>query len=139
LADTWFPTKEKVLAATIIYSINSFGSGLGSIVSPMIVTHYTKLHWYFIETAVFGSIISIMFFVGFREKPEYPPSPSAATPKQSSFFHNLKSLVKNVQFLMVFFIGSSITAAFYGYTAMFEGLGAIGGYSSVGACHMMSC
>jgi MFS family permease len=114
LAGNWFPEKEEALATGMLTMAMFIGFATVMFATDLLMAHYRTagsvkqgidaiLKIYGI--AAFAAMI--LFFIFFRDKPEFPPNPIAAE-KKVTMTIGLKALFKNKDYIILmacFFIG----------------------------------
>lgn len=109
VAARWFPLQERATAVGLVSVANFLGTGIGMVVTPMLIASYP------IPTVQLGygaiaAFSSVLFILLAREAPPTPPCPPEMDAR-ALMIDGLRSLLKNKPFWMlmwVFLVGNGI-------------------------------
>jgi len=119
LSKTWFPPKQRTIATTLSSLANVLGAGAAfgaaaglagdaTYNNPMGMIELIGLQ------AIIASVLLILTVIFFHDKPPSPPYlvNEEKAEKETSFFHDLKQLLTNLQFILLLTSFSLVLGAF---------------------------
>jgi|SaaInlStandDraft_5_1057022.scaffolds.fasta_scaffold08797_3 MFS transporter, FLVCR family, MFS-domain-containing protein 7 len=112
LTKNWFGENERTVSTSISSMSNLLGSGLGMVLSGLIITNGTGLVIMLAMQAIITTVIAILAVCFLRSRPDHPPSSAAELPDQSQgFLSDVWLLLKDKWFwslLVMFTNGMSV-------------------------------
>jgi len=128
----WFPIKERATAVGLVTIANLIGTGIGLVVTPVLVEQNMSISFIQLVYGVITAISSIVFILFAREAPPTPPEKEGENVR-ALMLDGLKHALKNRSFwiyLLISFLGLGI---FNGITTWVEAILQPKGYSPVEA------
>jgi len=129
ISNTWFNTKERTLATTVISVSLNIGNAFGAFLpqffidmdsaEPSIILNQLKNMMVFM--ASMGTIVLGLTIILFKEKPPTPPSKSASAVKYS-FKASLKALFKDKNSMLFLLSSSAIAGSIFTYSSVIQQL-----------------
>jgi len=128
ISNTWFSTKERTLATTVISVSLNIGNALGAFLPQFFIemtadssTILTQLKNMMIFMAIVGTIVLVLTVFLFKERPETPPSKSASAVKYS-FKESLKALFRDKNSMLFLLSSSAIAGSIFTYSSIIQQL-----------------
>ena len=103
----WFPVNHRSFATAITANAQGVGTGLGFLLITFLTRQY-GIRTMLIVQAELALFVAILASIYFPPAPPSPPSPSADE-KRMPFLQALKSLMCNINFLLLAISGGAIT------------------------------
>uniref|UniRef100_UPI00358EEE42 heme transporter FLVCR2-like n=1 Tax=Myxine glutinosa TaxID=7769 RepID=UPI00358EEE42 len=131
VAGLWFGPQEVSTACSICVFGNQLGVALGFLVPPLVVPNSgdmnqvgERLSMLFYGVAAITSVLFLLVFLFFKEKPALPPSPAQAVvwfnrpDEDYSYLRSIRRLTNNPNFIMLTITYGIITAVFYSISTL---------------------
>jgi len=138
IAALWFKPDARALATTIGSMANPLGTLIGLVLPNLFVNKHVvnKGHGksamvdLILLQAILTTVIAVLFFLVFRERPPTPPSLTSVEHTQEPFFASCKSLLRNRKFQPLLFCSTIIIGVANATSTLIDQLVHPYGYSS---------
>ncbi|XP_012589655.1 PREDICTED: feline leukemia virus subgroup C receptor-related protein 1, partial [Condylura cristata] len=131
IASVWFGPKEVSTACATAVLGNQLGTAIGFLLPPVLVPNTQNdtsllahnIRTMFYGTAAVSTLLLILTFIAFKEKPRYPPSQAQAAlqdspPEEFSYKQSMRSLLRSFPFLLLLISYGIMTGAFYSVSTL---------------------
>ncbi|KAG8504432.1 Feline leukemia virus subgroup C receptor-related protein 1 [Galemys pyrenaicus] len=131
IASVWFGPREVSTACATAVLGNQLGIAIGFLLPPVLVPNTQNntdllacnISIMFYGTASISTLLFLLTVIAFKEKPRYPPSQAQAAlqsspPEEYSYAQSMKSLLRNVPFLLLLVSYGIMTGAFYSVSTL---------------------
>ncbi|XP_004613102.2 feline leukemia virus subgroup C receptor-related protein 1 [Sorex araneus] len=131
IASVWFGPREVSTACATAVLGNQLGTAIGFLLPPLLVPNTqndtellaSNISTMFYGTSAVSTFLFILTVIAFKEKPRYPPSEAQAAlqnspPEAYSYAQSIRSLFRNVPFVLLLVSYGIMTGAFYSVSTL---------------------
>ncbi|XP_049724311.1 feline leukemia virus subgroup C receptor-related protein 1 isoform X1 [Elephas maximus indicus] len=131
IASVWFGPKEVSTACATAVLGNQLGVAVGFLLPPVLVPNTQNntnllacnISTMFYGTSAVSTLLFILTIIAFKEKPQCPPSQAQAAlrdspPEDYSYKKSIRSLFKNLPFVLLLITYGIMTGAFYSVSTL---------------------
>merc|ERR1712004_315242 len=115
ISSVWFPEEERGLATAICIGMAYLGICMSFLIGPLVVKTPTSLFGYFYIQLVIVLVAGLSMLAYFPNKPEHPPSYSAAYQVATDFRQSWRDLRgKDSRHFWILLLGSQVVNGVFG-------------------------